>query len=60
VEYIDEHQNNQKPFSFKTWAKMWLFIRPHKRKLIPMVIFMFICAVMDMVIPLISMVAIDE
>ncbi|MEG0692259.1 MAG: ABC transporter transmembrane domain-containing protein, partial [Oscillospiraceae bacterium] len=57
--YFEEEDYNQ-PFSLSVWKKLIPFIKPYKKQMILIVIFMLSCAVIDVSYPLFQQYAIDN
>jgi len=59
MNYYDEDSGN-KSFSIKPWLKLGRFFLPYKRKIVGIVAFMLITALMDLSIPLFQKYAVDN
>lgn len=57
---FDEDEDYNKPFAISVWKKLFPFIKPYKKQMILIVIFMLICAIIDVVYPLFQQYAIDN
>lgn len=57
--YFDDEDYNQ-PFSLSIWKKLIPFIKPYKKSMITLTIFMLICALIDIVYPLFQEYAINN
>lgn len=55
-----EEDNYNKPFSLSVWKKILPFLKPYKSRMILIVIFMLLCAFIDVVYPLFQEYAIDN
>lgn len=53
-------ESQEKVSSFKTWSKMVPFIKPYRRQMVGIVIFMIVNAIVDISFPLIAGFAVDN
>ncbi len=58
MSYYEDFDYN-KPISIKVWGKMWRFIRPFRVRIVQILFLMVICALIDIVIPLLLGAVID-
>lgn len=59
MDYFEEDEY-KRPFSISVWKKMLPFLKPYKKKMIFIVIFMLLCAFIDVLYPLFQEYAIDN
>lgn len=55
-----EDENYNQPFSLSVWKKMNPFLKPYKKHLIFIIIFMLLCATVDVLLPLFQEYAINN
>jgi ATP-binding cassette subfamily B protein len=58
MSYSDEHQN--RPPDVRVWHAMFRFFAPHRAELLKITVFMIICSVVDVLIPLYQKYVIDR
>ncbi|MFZ2538184.1 MAG: ABC transporter ATP-binding protein [Oscillospiraceae bacterium] len=58
--YFDEEEEYKQPFSLAIWKKLFPFIKPYKKNMATITIFMLISAVIDIFYPLFQRYAIDN
>ena len=55
-----DSQDQNKPFSFKVWAKMIPFLKPYKGRMLIVISFMLLGAAIDVIYPLFQAYAVDH
>lgn len=55
-----EELNEKRPFNFKVWTKLFPFLKPFGKNMVVIIIFNLICALIDILYPLLQKYAIDS